>query len=762
MPELPYITFKERQSDGTPETERINATLRLFEQCVAAQSSTAEEAMSNRQLYHNIAYTAEQIDRILADGMPVTATPILNAKVQQHTGLIAGNEPAYAAVARDDSDVTFANLAMDIITYVWQKSNGQSELIQVNRDDFIGGRGIFFAYIDPNASLGEGEVRIERLEPFEVFPDPRSKKPDWSDSDFIYVSHLMTKDRAKKRWGEKVVDALFKRTNKRPIPETANGYTAKGRGFAYDNQVLVGEKDGSLWDPDTDQYRMVEEYRKVYSTRYLIREQPITPNPAGRQFERVLTESEYRAYRTETVYQINAPDGNTRFALAPNDIAYWAGQFIAATPDPANPSQRVILFRRPDGLGIDAYTIIERTRGQLIDVGVIFKRKTRIIRIHVTTLFGEQLLHEYELATSVYPICPVMSQHDGTPFPTSKASLIRSLIDQFNKKQQTEIQWGAAIAGPKIWSEEDVILNPEEITNVGPGHVKLRRGSQAQGRVPFKLPMDELPAHYFVEKRELLDLIDLVSGLHPQLVQGAPGPSREPFRSFQGRDEAQQRRIKIDDAFLSLGLTSLARVVLDLFVSITYREKVLRIVQPSTPSSAPARTTTVNQFIYDDYGQVIDILYDAQALDVDIQFVSGSTFPSNRAAEREQYLQYLQIIGPAFLPYFLKKIDLPDWEKLVSDVDQISQLQQQVQQLSEALKQAQGSQQRLENQVVQTRIQGKVDKADSKIDKEVNRVSTASELSRARIADFEQSQSQPSPMMDILDQIFSNQTEGEA
>jgi len=757
MQHVRTISRQQRNGETSKESQRVFRVLDLFEQATSAQQPTAEEAKTNRQLYHNIAYTQEQIDRITADGMPVTAAPILNAKVQQHTGLIAGSEPSFAAVGREDSDTDFAALSTDILSYVWQNelNKGQAQLIQVNRDDFIGGRGIFFTYIDPTADLGRGEVRITRLEPFEVYPDPRSKQPDWSDADFIFVSSLMTVEKAVRRWGEKKIRSHFAKDPK-PTPEVTDMYAAVGRGYAYNNEVLYGDKDSSIWGQEQDQFRMLEEYRKVFVTRHVVREIPLTPNPAKRVFERVQTEAEYIAYRKEQVYQIIFPDGKVHFAVTPQDVAYWAGQYAAGIPL-EDIDERAITFIRQDQQGIDVYRVRSRTRGQLIDANIISHRKTRLQRIKVTTLFGETLLHEFELPTGTYPICPMMSQHDGTPYPTSKTSLIRSLIDQYNKNQQLQIQWAAAIAGPKIYSEDDVILNPAAITSIGPDIVKLKRGSIAQGRIPFKMPMEELPSHFFTEKAELINTIDLTTGLYPQLTQGAPGPSREPFRSFQGRDEAQQRRIRIDDAYLDLALTSLARVVIDLFVSITHREKVLRIVQPSTPSSAPARTSTVNEFVYDDFGNVIDILYDIQALNVDIRFVAGSTFPVNKEAEREKYVQLYQLFGPPFAPHVLKKFDIPNWEKIVADIDTITQLQQENAQLQEQLKKSEGAAQRLENQVVQTRIQGKVDKADASIDKQVGRVENASELSRSRIQDFqrEQTSEQEGDSSELINQIFS-------
>ena len=78
----------------------------------------------------------------------------------------------------------------------------------------------------------------------------------------------------------------------------------------------------------------------------------------------------------------------------------------------------------------------------------------------------------------------------------------------------------------------------------------------------------------------------------------------------------------------------------------------------------------------------------------------------------------------------------PNWEEIVADIDTITQQQQQIEQLQEQLKQSEGAAQRLENQVVQTRIQGKVDKADATIDKQVGKVENAGELSRSARWDY--------------------------
>lgn len=717
----------------------------------AAQSKTANQARSNRQLLHNIAYTADELSKIISDGMPPTATPILFAKNEERTGLLAAQRPKMSAVGVEDSDVDTGKVASDLLLSVWEGSSFDSKIPQTLKEDFYGGRAVTLAYIDPEADLGNGEVYLKRLEPFEVFPSPTTVEADWSDADWIDIAKLMTKGQGEKQFGKEVMDRLFRKKEK-PQSTSASTRRASGRAWAFEGQQLHGDQDGTM--PKDPQYEMIEEYAKRKVRRFVVREER---NPV-RGFTLVLDKEEYAEYRTELVYQIDVPQGASNYALSDEDVAQWYGQYQAATPLEGTLT-RTIPIPRPDKSGIDVYYITPRSKGGLVDEGVIELREVWITRVEVVTLFGGVILQEVTLETEHYPIVPLMTSHDGTPYPTARATLIRNLIDQYNKYQQMQIQWISSVSGPKTWQVEGTILNPLALHSMGADIVNVEDGVGQEGGkpAPWRLPMDPLPPHIPIAMDTLMRVIDTVTGLFPQITAGAPGPSREPFRSKQQSGEAANRRMTVSDTMLGCYYNALARVTFSLIRTTYTREKVIRLEQPSNPAEA-TNPTTVNQFRYDDFGRAIDIIFDVTTMRYDIRYVRGSTYPTNRQQEREEALQLRQVIGPAMNTHILKKFDIPNWERIAEETDALTQATQRIEQLQEELKQKEALIKSGERRTIEDRIRIEAGKGQRQIDKQVSNVERDAAISSARIGDAqkagEEQAAQGGGILNTINQLF--------
>ena len=117
-----------------------------------------------------------------------------------------------------------------IMGYIWQTSDGDSQIKQAIQDYATTGMGYLYAYIDSESDFGRGDVRFTYIDPFRVYASPSSRDRWFSDSDGIILSTILT--------GEQVV-GLYPELGDQKDPETGEtipGLIRQISGFVYDEE----------------------------------------------------------------------------------------------------------------------------------------------------------------------------------------------------------------------------------------------------------------------------------------------------------------------------------------------------------------------------------------------------------------------------------------------------------------------------------------------------------------------------------------------
>ena len=185
------------------------------------------------------------------------------AAIEKLKSLLTSRSPKYSAVGREDSDSRISNVWRTILEYIWDISDGDVQFKQAVHDYATAGIGYFYAYIDPEADYGRGEVKFTYVDPFRVYIDPASRHRYADDASGIIMSTILTEDQLLNMYPqvEPLIEELDTYYDEDDYPSslkrnTSNSFTTEN---IYDSQYNRINK-----------YRILERFSKVKVPFYRI------------------------------------------------------------------------------------------------------------------------------------------------------------------------------------------------------------------------------------------------------------------------------------------------------------------------------------------------------------------------------------------------------------------------------------------------------------------------------------------------------------
>ena len=118
------------------------------------------------------------------------------------------------------------------------------------------GLGYFYAYIDPEADYGRGEVKVTYVDPFRVYVDPASRSRYFDDASGIMLSTILTKDQLLNLYPtlEEMSDDIEAMTYEEDYPSSQ----MKNSSVSFTPDEVVS-RDASR----VDRYRVLERFTKI-------------------------------------------------------------------------------------------------------------------------------------------------------------------------------------------------------------------------------------------------------------------------------------------------------------------------------------------------------------------------------------------------------------------------------------------------------------------------------------------------------------------
>ena len=681
-------------------------------------------SQKGHDFYLNEQLSKDEKDALEESGMPTFIVNRVTPIVEIMKYFVTANSPKWKAVGATGDDVDVAQVHSEIADYCWYLANGKSLYSQVVLDSLTKGIGYFLVDIDKDADRGLGEVRFNRVDPYDVYVDPASRDFLFRDANFIIIRKNIARTRLINMLPEH--EAKIKKVAR---STEIVSYTTRDTDLSGNIQPEDVTMGVNLDAEDDDIIPYYENYHKkkfAYRNVYL----KVLKTPAEMDVIKDNMAEELENFQKEVQVSLMEKELQIQQAVEAGEMIPERAQLeIEKTRKQSQESIEEMQMNLRAKLQEEAYIIIQQvmseedfrilesnkeTAKNIVDAVKFYEN-----RIILTCTVGDDIfLYEYTLPIVDYPIVPIPYTYTGTPYPMSAVTPLVGKQQEINKAHQIMLH-NANLASNLRWMYEEGSVPEEEWEQYSsaPGALlKYRQG--------FTPPTPVLPAPinnaFYTITQEGKQDAEYISGV-PSAMMGFTQEQSETYRGLLANDEFGTRRLKSwMGSITEPCLEHLGRI----FQQIAQRhytiEKVFRIVQPEAGQSPQEqeKEVRINIPIYNDYGEAIQKFKDYASARFDVRIVAGATMPVNRWALLEEYFKWFQA-GLIDDIAMVAETDIRNKKQLLERKSLYSELQGQVQSMTEAMKDKEGTIETLERQLVQAGIKMKVGQASNEIRKDV-------------------------------------------
>ena len=137
--------------------------------------------------------TEEERLSLQEQGMPDFTINRIIPVVEMLNFYATANQPRWQAVGAEGSDIDVSAVFSDMADYIWAGSDGNSLYSNAINDCITKSVGYMLVTVDPDSDNGMGDVVIQQPEPFDVFPDPKSRDILFRDAAYVLIKKVLPK-----------------------------------------------------------------------------------------------------------------------------------------------------------------------------------------------------------------------------------------------------------------------------------------------------------------------------------------------------------------------------------------------------------------------------------------------------------------------------------------------------------------------------------------------------------------------------------------
>ena len=190
---------------------RATLNKELFQQWRDAREDWDEDARGDLDFFLGNHFTTNEASDLASRNQADVPMDRISPAVEKFKSMLTAKPPVFTAIPREDSDSQVSNIWRTILGYVWDISDGDSQMKQAIQDYAVTGLGYLYAYIDNKTDFGRGDVKFTYVNPFRVYVPPDCRDRWFSDADGIILSTILT--------GEQIVN-LYPQLGDQLNPET--------------------------------------------------------------------------------------------------------------------------------------------------------------------------------------------------------------------------------------------------------------------------------------------------------------------------------------------------------------------------------------------------------------------------------------------------------------------------------------------------------------------------------------------------------------
>ena len=206
-------------------------------------------------------YSSEESEVLQSIGQADFTIDRIYAAIDKLKSLMTARPVRFSVTSREDSDVKLANVWKTLLEYIYDISDGQHHFKQAVHDYATTGMGYFYAYIEPEADYGRGEVMFTHINPFRVYVDPASRDRYFKDAANVLLSTILTKDQLLNLYPD--VEQFLPDIETYNMSDMYSDYPDSQKKNSV-NAFTPAEVEDKDWETSiSERYRLIERFSKV-------------------------------------------------------------------------------------------------------------------------------------------------------------------------------------------------------------------------------------------------------------------------------------------------------------------------------------------------------------------------------------------------------------------------------------------------------------------------------------------------------------------
>jgi len=347
----------------------------------------------------------------------------------------------------------------------------------------------------------------------------------------------------------------------------------------------------------------------------------------------------------------------------------------------------IVTFK--DSSSYRVYTELTDDIQQYIKNGQVTYRTTSKFYLHEYTAignYGYRRIHE----VNQHNIIPVVYDHRDNPYPQGRVSYLYPLQRAFNKMIMVAILNGSLTNSLRILAEENSIINQDEWN---------RNFSVPGATLRYKLPIPGVSTPPTVVKGEplnqawlafpqfLMQQMEYISGIFG-VMMGNSQDSPNVFSTVASLQSAGGQKIKRRMAQVDAALSVVGQVTAEYYKNYSPLNSYSTSISDTGEMQQPVMYNRIVRKEDDLTGISIDPKTDLSLGFKQVRFTSATSNgyeSGTEAALLTTLATQLQV--PQLVPLILKRLNMPDVDKVMASMDRESQMAGQMQQMQQALEQ---------------------------------------------------------------------------
>jgi len=686
--------------------------------------------------YLNEQLTKEEMTMLEESGMPTFTINRITPIIEIMKYFVTANSPKWKAVGATGDDVDVAQVHSDIADYCWYLSNGKSLYSQIALDSLTKGVGYFLIDIDKDADRGMGEVRFNRINPYDVYVDPSSQDFLYRDANFIQIRKNISRSRLINLFPE--YETKIKKVTK---GTDVISYSQRDASFTdtIQREDITSGVNAESEDDDIISYYETYSKKKFKYRNVYIKVEPseseliMLKQEVQQQLETFKQEIEVQVIEKQLQIERQVQEGEIipeRAKLMVENSQKMAAQGIRE-------KEMELISQAREEATIVKEQVLSESQYKQFEQDEEFKKniidsiefyENRIVK--TCSAGDDTFLFEQIIPISEYPIIPIPYMYTGSPFPLSAVTPLIGKQQEINKAHQIMLH-NANLSSNLRWMYEEGSVPEDEWEKYSSSP-----GALLKYRPGFKPPTPIQPAPinnaFFTVVQQGKADAEYISGV-PSAMMGFSQDQAETYRGLLANDEFGTRRLKAwMNSIVEPSLEHVGKVFQMMAQKHYNIEKVFRIVQPNAGNAQEEKEVRINVSLYNDYGKAIGKYKDYASARFDVRIIAGATLPLNRWALLEEYFKWYQA-GLIDDVAMLSETDIRNKEKIMERKSMVSQMQSQLQSMQEIVKDKDGAIETLQRQLVQAGIKMKVGDASMEVRKDVLETEAQQKLLRGML-----------------------------